>query len=530
MSARWLLAACLALLAPAARAEWRLALVIGHNLGEPEEDPLRFAERDAERFARILLELGGVRPEDLILLRGPDGAAVERAIRRIEERLQHNPLAARTATLMFYFAGHGDREYLHLAEEPLARTRLMERLRLLPAGIKLLVLDACQIERAAARRGVRPVPSFDIGVLPSASAAGVVVIQSTQQGEPAHESDALGGAVFTHYWLSGLRGAGDLDGDGRVTLLEAYTFAFRQTVRHAAGGGSSPQRPAFDLDLSGFGEMVLTEPAVASASLILPAGPESRYLVFVQPSGALIAEAVASPDRPLSLAVPPGRLLVQRRDRERFSVAEVELPFGGRHSLAARDFSERPYEVVARRGGRLDLHPLSFGLGYELRLDRFAGEWVARQGPRMSLERAFGGLVVAGDLGLGVARYEHEPFRTEEVSLSASALLAWRVFAGPGRLDLAGGLEALLVHQARLNRDAERLRQAGIEIPDRSTRLGLALGGCLDLSYRLPLSARLSLRLGLRASLLAAEQAAPEGATASAIPALRGALDLLYRY
>jgi hypothetical protein len=529
MARAWLIAVLLLRPAPLL-AEWRLALVAGHNLGLPDEDPLRFAERDAERFARILLDLGRVRPEDLILLRGPDAAAIDKGLDLLEERLRRDPLAARSATVVFYFAGHGDRESLHLAEQPLARAGLMERLRRLPAGMKLAVLDACQLDRSAIRRGVRPAPSFEIGVLPAGSATGVVVIQSSQQGEPAHESDALGGAVFTHYWLSALRGAADIDGDGRVTLLEAYTFAFRQTVRHAPAGAGPSQRPAFEMDLSGYGEVVLTEPAANAAVLVLPIGPESRYLIFSQPSGALVAEAVASPQQPISLAVPAGRLLVQRRDRDRFAVAEVELPFGGQHHLADGEFSDRPYEVVARRGGQLDLHPVSFGLGYEVRLDRIAGEWVDRHGPRLLVDRTFGALALAADLALGVARYSHDPIRSEEVSLSAAGWVAWRRAVGPGRLDIASGIEALLIRQTHLNTDAQRLRQAGIEIPERDYRLGLALGGCLELGYRLPLSSRLGLRLGLRASLLAIDQAEPDGSRLAAVPSLRFALDLAYRY
>ena len=88
----------------------------------------------------------------------------------------------------------------------------------MPAAMKVLVLDACQTARLGQSRGVRAGPSFEIGVVRPA-VEGLVVIRSTRSGEPAHESDALQGAVFAHYLVSSLRGAGDADQDGRVTLL-----------------------------------------------------------------------------------------------------------------------------------------------------------------------------------------------------------------------------------------------------------------------------------------------------------------------
>ena len=49
------------LLCGVAHAETRFALVIGHNVGTAAEAPLRWAEQDAERVARLLGQLGGSR-------------------------------------------------------------------------------------------------------------------------------------------------------------------------------------------------------------------------------------------------------------------------------------------------------------------------------------------------------------------------------------------------------------------------------------------------------------------------------------
>src|SRR5688572_12782718 len=49
----------------------RFTLVIGANEAGPDRPQLRYAVTDAERFARVLVELGGVARENEIVLRQP---------------------------------------------------------------------------------------------------------------------------------------------------------------------------------------------------------------------------------------------------------------------------------------------------------------------------------------------------------------------------------------------------------------------------------------------------------------------------
>ena len=42
---------------------FRFAVVVGNNAGRSALPPLRYAEADAGKFARVLLELGDVRPK-----------------------------------------------------------------------------------------------------------------------------------------------------------------------------------------------------------------------------------------------------------------------------------------------------------------------------------------------------------------------------------------------------------------------------------------------------------------------------------
>jgi hypothetical protein len=112
----------------------------------------------------------------------------------------------------------------------------------------------------------------------------------------------LGGSVFTHYLLSGLRGEADRDNDDRVTLTELYAYAYRKTVLRT-GTGEVLQHPAIQLQLSGAGEVVLSHLTAAVATLEVSRDAE-RYLVFSLPSEAMVGEL--SSEGSGRLALPKG--------------------------------------------------------------------------------------------------------------------------------------------------------------------------------------------------------------------------------
>src|SRR4051812_42355009 len=107
------------MLATAAAAETRrLAIVVGNNAGSDELPPLRYAETDAGKFARVMVEVGEVQPDDLLLLQGRGVPDLDRAFVAARERLAQWALQ-RSATLagprtvvFFYFSGHSDGESL----------------------------------------------------------------------------------------------------------------------------------------------------------------------------------------------------------------------------------------------------------------------------------------------------------------------------------------------------------------------------------------------------------------------------------
>ena len=59
-------------------------------------------------------------------------------------------------------------------------------------------------------------------------------LTSSSEDEASQESDQIGSSFFTHYLVSGLRGAADASDDDLVTLEEVYRYAREETLTRTA--------------------------------------------------------------------------------------------------------------------------------------------------------------------------------------------------------------------------------------------------------------------------------------------------------
>src|SRR5690606_26313350 len=110
--------------------------------------------------------------------------------------------------------------------------------------------------------------AISAAMLPQAS--GQVWLHASSDGEAAQESDELQGAIFTHAWLNGLRGAADANGDARVTLDESFAFAHSRTLIRSAKSSGVLQKPEAVVSLREGGPVVLTQTAARMGTLSLP--------------------------------------------------------------------------------------------------------------------------------------------------------------------------------------------------------------------------------------------------------------------
>ena len=347
------LSIALAIMLPGqARAERRYAVVIGANAGWTQDRPLRYAENDAERIRDVLVALGGFAADRVALLRDPDTGEVREALRQLATAARK---ASEDALVFVYYSGHADARHLHLrGEPPLSQGELQDTLRAMPAAIKLAVIDACK-SGAVLRKGGGPAAEFDVDVV-APQLSGLVLLTSSGADELSQESRALAGSVFTHHLVSGMRGAADDDSDQRVTVAEAYRYAYERTRADTATSGAL-QRPAFRYELSGQGEIVLTELATGRAQLRVPRGPPQKYVILDAHEWRLIAEVRASPDRDLVLALAPGTYHVKRVLEDRLEVASIALGAAGQTDIDRAAYRSMPLSTGILKGEPSELSP-----------------------------------------------------------------------------------------------------------------------------------------------------------------------------
>jgi hypothetical protein len=356
-----LLAAVLLLLTAGGRVDaaqvTRFAVVVGNNIGQARSEPLKYAERDAGRMAVLLQEIGGVRSENLILLEGRGPDQLRDALDRIGEQVG----AAKTdAVFIFYYSGHADTGWLRMGGRGIQLSELRRRLELMPAKVRVAIVDACQSGEITRAKGGKVVSPF-LEERP-VNVEGLVILTSASAAEPAQESDVLRSSFFSHHLMSGLRGPADKSGDGRVSASEAYDYAYRYTVLETEGSTAGAQHPTFLYALEGEGDVTLTAVESGRARVALAAGIGGTVL-FVGAGGQIEAEVVKRAGEPVTVALVPGAYDIRWRAPDKLWTARVRIRDGEVVQLAQADFAEQPLAVYAEKGAQSPAPPAAAPVG-----------------------------------------------------------------------------------------------------------------------------------------------------------------------
>lgn len=366
------------LLSPLARAaETRLAIVVGNNgsatLGRAE---LRYADDDAAKYAALFAAAS--REGDVELLARfdadttrlfpaqakkatpPTRAALEAAIGRVAARAREARDRGDHVVFTFAFAGHGDvedgRGFLELEDGRFFREDLEALLTRIPAARAHVLLDACNsVYMLVARKpgGTRFTTPEEIERSMAARLAHVGTFVSTSADAQVYEWSRIESGVFSHSVRSGLSGAADLDGDGRITYAELRAF-----VRIAAEGVPNARfRPRiYARGPGGRDDEVVFEPRAAGEGrkIALAAGAERRVTVL-DPNEVPLIDVKLERDFGTNVYVPSfggiadsrGFTLVEQEDGAPERRVEIALADQG-----AAGESETPPVLAARTAGR----------------------------------------------------------------------------------------------------------------------------------------------------------------------------------
>jgi hypothetical protein len=349
-----------------ARAEPALesyVVVVGSNVGGAGQRPLEHAEADAERMAQLFVELGRVDARHVTLLRKPTPEQVESQLHTLQQQLEARRAAGRQTQVLFYYSGHARAQGLSLGNAELPLSTLRSALAALPSTLTVVVLDACQSGAFSGVKGASPAADFSLSSVNGLHSRGIAVLASSTGSELSQESPELRGSYFTHHLTVGLRGPGDVDGNGRVSLDEAYRYAYDRTLSDTARTRVGMQHATLETNLTGRGDVALTYPSDADAVLLLPATLQGRVLVQRAGHGQVLAELVKAEGLPLSLALPAGRYDVLVRADEAAREARecsLELPRGKPSTLSLAGCRAVQLADPQQKGGEAERHEVWF--------------------------------------------------------------------------------------------------------------------------------------------------------------------------
>lgn len=325
----------------------RYVVAVSANYGGQGRPVLRYAETDARSFAKVLSEMGGVQPGNVILVKEPGVAALQKQLDGLDRRVSQNKNVGGRNEVLFYYSGHADEKGLRLGAEIYAWKELRKRIDALSADVKIAVIDACGSGAITRLKGGVAVPAFMVDQ--SSDMKGYAFITSSTQDESSQESDKLKGSFFTHSLVSGLRGAGDLSGDGKVTLSEAYQFAFNETLQRTEKTMGGAQHPSRDMNLAGTGDVVMTDLRSTSAGLELDEDVDGRLFIR-DANGELVAELYKKSGRAMSLGFPAGKYIIRLERPAEYSEAVVTLQDNRREKLSHKQFAAVSAEKTVLRG------------------------------------------------------------------------------------------------------------------------------------------------------------------------------------
>jgi uncharacterized caspase-like protein len=233
----------------------RAALVIGTaRYSDRELSPLEAAARDAAEMAAVLADpgIGGFEVTSVV-----DGT--ERQIRITAE--QFLQARGRDDLILVYLSGHGvlgdgDRLYFaatdtdtrHLNSTAVASDWLWDRLTECRASRRQVVILDCCNSGAFLRSGSKAASNRALDMkqyIPQGR--GRAVITASRARQRSWVTNPVSGmpmsSVFTSALIEGIRtGAADADGDGWVSVSEAFDYAFHKVVGDASG-----QTPQFSM-------------------------------------------------------------------------------------------------------------------------------------------------------------------------------------------------------------------------------------------------------------------------------------------
>lgn len=325
----------------------RFAVIAGANNGGPDRVLLKYAVSDADTMMEVMKSIGGVSESDAILLINPDRRNLISALSRVKSEINSGRQKNERTEFIFYYSGHSDEEAILLGREKVTYKELKEGIKSIPADVRIAILDSCSSGAFTRIKGGTFRPPF---VLDSSfNMKGDAFMTSSSANEASQESDAIKGSFFTYYLVSGLRGAADMIPDGRITLNEAYQYAYNETLSRTEKTIGGTQHPNYDIQMTGTGDVVITDIKRRRSGLIIEKRIHGK--IYIRNSdNILVAELQKPYGRELDVALPDGKYTILSQSDDKLFEGKIDIPAGERYMLALKSMTESGREKTVSRG------------------------------------------------------------------------------------------------------------------------------------------------------------------------------------
>jgi len=327
----------------------RFAIAVGSNYGGKDRVKLKYGVSDAESIIEVFEELGGVSREDCLLLVEPDVKTFYTEIGKFQVKIEKAKSEYSRVEVIFYYSGHSDEEYILLGDEKISYENFRETINSTDADVRIAILDSCASGAFTRLKGGKKRLPFLLDT--AYDTKGYAVMTSSSSTEASQESDLIKSSFFTHYLISGMRGAADVTRDGRVTFNEAYQFAFNETLTETAKTMSGPQHPHYNIQTSGTGDVVMTDIRKSSALLIL--GEDISGKVFIHDKmDMLVVELTKPSGQTVELGMEEGEYRIINIPEAQVFEFKITLQKGMNFELSKSLFVKTDLKYTTPRGDR----------------------------------------------------------------------------------------------------------------------------------------------------------------------------------
>lgn len=210
---------------------------------------LAYSDEDAKRIYQFLKspEGGSIPDNQIILLRNAEATR-----QRILKDASHLFAQASAADLIIvYFSGHGGPNFFMAHDGALKYAEIKTIIEQSAAQKRLCVADACYSgtwsKSATAQAAQKKMTNEQLERLYydalSNSGNSIALLMSSGRNETSLEVPTLGQGLFTYYYIEGLKGGADIDGNRIITIQELFEYVKEKVSSEAMQNYNHNQTP-----------------------------------------------------------------------------------------------------------------------------------------------------------------------------------------------------------------------------------------------------------------------------------------------